>query len=236
MVDKEFVRLLSIVLLSLLTACAGPPRHARREPPVRTLLFADRVWEVRPSTRSAAPGPNAWSDAAEAAWVDEDGLHLRLDRADGAWRSVELSTTLPPEAVHVAATLATPVGQLDPAAVVGLFVYKDDQHEADIEFSRWGHADQALNAQFAVAPYEPDQRHRFRVEPEATRSHHVLDWRGDRVAFQSRVNGAVVAEWRHTAAHWTDRTGYRLHLNLWMYEGRAPDGPSEVVFSDLVVE
>lgn len=230
------MRLLTLSLLGLLTSCAGPPRHAPREAPRRTLLFADRVWEVRPTARSAAPGPNAWSDAPVAAWVDEDGLHLRLDRAGGAWRAVELSTTLPPEALHVAATLATPLAQLDPAAVVGLFVYKDDQHEADIEFSRWGHADQALNAQFAVAPYGPGLRHRFRVEPETARSHHVLDWREDRVAFQSRVDDQVVAEWRHTAPHWTDRSGYRLHLNLWMYEGRAPDGPSEVVFSDLVVE
>jgi hypothetical protein len=43
------------------------------------------------------------------------------------------------------------VDTLDKNAVLGLFTYKDDSHEVDIEFSKWGIAD-LNNGWFTVQP------------------------------------------------------------------------------------
>jgi len=186
----------------------GPSRPAAPPtlpgPDARTIAFSGREWVVRPAGRSQSPGPNDWSDDPTSVWVDERGLHLVIRRQGGTWRSVELSTALPPDAAHVSAILETPLDDLDPRAVAALFVYRDDQHEADIELSRWG------------------QRHRFRLAGDLSPTEHVLDWRADRVAFHSRSAERVLQEWRHTDAQWTERDGYRLFVNLWLYQGRAP--------------
>jgi hypothetical protein len=193
---------------------------------------------VRAPGEGQVPGPNAWADDLDAAWVDEGGLHLRIREAGGRWRSVELSTVLPPEAVHVEARLVLLGGALDAQAVLGLFLYRDDAHEADIELSRWGRHGASSDAQFAVAPYGPGELHRFTLSAERAESVLVLDWRADRVAFEARQGGQVVAEWRHTDPDWNSRDGYRLHINLWLYQGLPPlDGkPVEAILREVRVE
>lgn len=230
-------------LLLLLGSSCFAHQAPRGDPPpplsasTRAVLFGGRTWAIRASGEGQVPGPNDWSDREDAVWVDDGGLHLVLRRDGDRWRGVEMSTVLPPEAVHVQATVASPLSVLPAEAVFGLFVYRDDDHEADIELSRWGSPHIGTNGQFAVAPYGNDQKHRFQLDPAAGGSELVLDWRVDRVAFEARQSGRVLAEWRDTGERWRVRDGYRLHLNLWLYEGRPPaDGKDvEVVLSELVV-
>jgi len=58
-------------------------------------------------------------------------------------------------------TLASPVDQLDPNAVLGLFTWYDDpaqaNREIDIEFSRWGDPNRTTNANYVVQPYRDRQ-------------------------------------------------------------------------------
>ncbi|MCO4770693.1 MAG: hypothetical protein KDA24_11745 [Deltaproteobacteria bacterium] len=171
-------------------------------------------------------------------WVDEEGLHLALRREGGQWLAVEISTELPPDALHVEVELATALDELDPQAVSAVFVYRDDEHEADIEFSRWGVRGPVPNAQFAVAPYGPGELHRFRLGGDLAPSTHVLDWRADRVAFHSSQGGRVIEEWRHTDPAWEARDGYRLIINLWLYQGRRPafGRPMEIIYSAIRVD
>lgn len=229
-------------MAALLAGCAPGSRRDTAPtlpgPDARRIEFSGREWVVRPPGRHQSPGPNDWTDATESVWVDEKGLHLTLRRTGGAWRSVELSTDLPADAVHVRATLETQLDLLDPQAVAAIFVYRDDEHEADIEFSRWGHPGAAPNAQFAVAPYRKGERHRYRLRGDLAPTQHVLDWRADRVAFHASDGTQVLEEWRHAAPEWTEREGYRLFVNLWLYEGRAPlfGNKAEVFFSEVLVE
>ena len=230
------------LIAALLAGCVAGNRRDTSPtlpgPEARRIEFSGREWIVRPSGRHQSPGPNNWTDDEDSLWVDDNGLHLTLRPVGGSWPSVELSTSLPPEAVHVAATLETPLDRIDPRAVTALFIYRDDLHEADIEFSRWGAPGEAPNAQFAVAPYGADERHRFRLPGDLSPTRHVLDWRSNRVAFHSGEGPNILEEWRHTSSAWTEREGYRLFVNLWLYEGRDPlsNDTIEVVFSEILVE
>ncbi len=228
----------AVLLVAALTVpWAGCPRRDTAPTTVvhevaRYVKFAGRDWVVRPSGRREAPGPNHWSDSDESVWVDDQGfLHLKVRKARGRWLAAEIHTPLPAEPFHLEVTTATPMRELDPNVVAGFFAYKDDSNEIDIELSEWG-ARGGFNTQFAVAPYGEGDRHRFTAPSDVLEVVHVMDWRADRVALASRVGDRTLAEWRRAGPRFADRSGYRLHINLWLYQGKPPTDREEV---ELVV-
>ena len=203
----------------------------------RTVEFEGRTWLVRPTSRGLeAPGPNHWSDSPRAAWVDEKGwLHLALRRGFWGWRAVQLSSALPDGPVHVEVVVDTPSHDLDPQVVAGLFLYKDDAHEIDVELSEFGGLD--FNVQYVVAPHTAEHRVRFR-QPENRRGvRHVLDWRAGRVALRSEDEHRVLKEAEFPTDHLGEQSGYRLILNLWLYQGRPPrrGKPVELVIRSVEI-
>ncbi len=195
----------------------------------RTLAFDGRTWLVRPSSRRLeAPGPNRWSDSERSAWVDEHGLlHMAVRPGPLGWFSVELSTELPAGPLHVEVVVETPSQDLDPAVVAGLFLYKDDEHEIDIELSEFG-GGLGFNAQYVIAPHTPGYQVRFQ-QPENRRGvRHVIDWRGERVALRSEDQYRVIREAAFPTTHLGERSGYRMILNLWLYQGQPPRRPKPV--------
>jgi hypothetical protein len=209
-------------------------------PAAAPLDWSGLVWRVRDTAgRAAPPGPNVFS--ADNVCVYPDGLlHLRIQAADDGWTCAELVTlrTICYSTItfHVASDLTT----LPPSAVLGLFVYQDDSHEIDIEFSRWGRPDEDAG-QYVLQPGSVASHvHRFSV-PAAASSLHSLSWQPDALRFTSLWTPDPPAE--PLVEQWTlalpqdipppDRE--HLVLNLWLYQQAPPgDGqPVEVVLAGV---
>jgi len=210
-----------------------------------TVEFADRTWNVRGGT--GGPGPNHWSDAADAVWVDADGaLHLTIRAtADGTWACTEVwlddPTTFGPHTFYVDSRFDA----YDPNVVLGLFTYQDDTHEIDIELAKWG-APAGDTLWYTVQP--PDADSQWSAAPTLSGSYttHQFDWQPGGVHFRSwhghypepPDSSWVFGDYTTTAAHVPDATAAMpVHMNLWLVNGRAPtDGQDvEVVIRGAVI-
>jgi hypothetical protein len=203
-----------------------------------TVWFSGYSWKIRnsPDTRSN-PGQNYWSSSNENVWVDNAGyLHLKITNRNGKWYCPEIYI---PQAlgygVYVFHT-ASPIDKLDKNVVLGLFTYKDDNHEIDIEYARWGQ-EGGLNSGFTVqpAPYTPDNAFRFATQLTGFESTHIFSWRSDKVIFETiqgncrevdASNEKIIQLWQSRVSY--DADGARTIINLWLYQGLAPSDLQEV--------
>jgi len=205
--------------------------------------FAGYLWEVKSGT-GLGPGPNSWSSSPNFVWVDEAGLHLRIAQVEGTWYCAEVMLLETLGYGRYQFTFSSAVDVLDPQAVLGAFLYRDDAHEIDLELTRWGDPLATTNGQYVVQPYMlPDHLERFSLSlDERQLSTHTIDWGAEAVVFQSYL-GATADVPEEQVASWTfgdasaipSTEGMAVHLNLWLYEGAAPqDGQAiEVVISDF---
>jgi hypothetical protein len=243
------------------TAARGPMQQQQEEGQgqITSLSFSHHTWRVKDSGHGkAGPGPNYFNRSNAA--VDAQGrLHLRISgrRGDGGnsgagWACAEvyaaralgfgryrwvLDTSLSAGFGGVAAD-----GGMDPNVVLGLFLYKDDSHELDIEFSRWGrHYGENKTADYAVQPWSPQLTTALHwVEPlHVAATYHQLDWSADAVMFESGrlqadgTAGAVIQRWSFTnASRIPAADGMLPRMNFWLSRGETnmtADARPEVV-------
>src|SRR5262249_21005629 len=124
--------------------------------------------------------------------------------------------------------LDSPVHQLDPSAVLGLFTWSDEpafaHRELDVEFGRFGD----FPAKYAVQPYSSPGHDRDFTPPPATSSTHAIVWGPGLVRFCSWEGSASQPSTTTViAAHTFDRGvpvpgGEQVRLNLWLQKGRPP--------------
>jgi hypothetical protein len=195
-------------------------------PPRRTVAFAGQRWEIKQG-RDLGPGPNQWSDGDECVRLDEEGsLHLGIARAEGRWSCAEVTA---PDSLGYGAyrwVIAGDLTALDPRTVLGIFLYEDDAHEVDFELSRWGKA-RDRNAQFVVQPPTEESRHRFdtgRAKVITCR----LDWKESSVRCRcwegDDPSRAPLADWTYSGKNLPRPGATRVHLNLWLFQGKPPIG------------
>jgi len=203
-------------------------------PPGTTVAFSGYSWAVKSSTGLVGPGPNVFSSSTENVWVDADGqLHLRITSRDGRWLSAEVFLDHSLGYGTYKFTIASPVGALDPNAVLGLFTWNDDpaynHRELDVEFARWGNAGDPTNAQYVVQPYDRVGNLTRFVEPLSAPSVHAFTWGAKGVNFASTdATGHTIANWRYTGSNVPRAGGERTHINLWLNRGLAPANGAEV--------
>lgn len=202
----------------------------------RTISFAGQEWIVRSGT--GGPGPNQWSDSAESVWVDRDGLHLKIRNIDGVWHCAEVTSERPTRYGVHRFYVASRIDLLDRNVVASPFLYKDDSHEVDIEFSRWQKMS-GEDAQYVVQPSHDGNLHRFRSQLEQPFSTHSFDWQRDSIHFKSFVGHAeepsekpfFIQEWTYEGAdNPAESEGLRIHINLWLIKGEPPSDRKEVEF------
>jgi hypothetical protein len=218
--------------------------HARPSP-ARTIGFSGYNWTVKTSAGKVGPGPNYFSNSVNNVWVDGEGrLHLKITKDRGRWYSAEIVSTESFGYGTYRFYLESPVDNLDPNVVLGLFTWNDDpaynHREIDIEFSRWGAAGND-NAQYVVQPYtNPSNILRFNQPAGLAASTHSFHWLAGSVEFES-VSGAyvpppgtntVTRQWTLTGAS-PVAGGENARMNLWLFQGHAPlDGRDvEVIVS-----
>ncbi len=252
--------LLTLLMAGAIWAAPGKGRGGKKPPPppptrppdcavtytgyTTRIAFADHVWAVKDHGNSTAgPGPNRFSDSTDSVWVDADGrLHMKIRRRKGKWYAAEVINLCTLGYGTYRFHLDSPVDNLDPNVVLGLFTWSDqpaDNHrELDIEFSRWSDPNN-LNAQYVVQPYD-QQGNMFRFfQTGAAQTTQILTWTPGVAQFESRVG------------HWTPNDPgplYSSHpfnngipaswdenprINLWLFQGRPPtDGKSvEVIIN-----
>lgn len=213
----------------------------------RTIFFAGHEWDVKDSgSEQVGPGPNYFSSSERNVWVDSAGrLHLRIDYSKGRWRTAEVVSKTSFGYGTYRFYLDSPVNDLDPSAVLGLFTFdrtapEVEYREIDIEFSRWSDPAEPLVGQYVVQPYyEPGHMVRFEMPPfpETT---HSFEWTSGAIHFRSlRGHLAepleptdIIDDWTYPFTPFTPGAE-KARLNLWLFRGTPPtDGrPVEVVVS-----
>jgi len=184
------------------------------------------VWLVKSTGDGrAGPGPNVFSDAASNVFVGAEGrLHLRITQVREQWRCAEVRLAASLGYGRYAVTLASPIHALDPQVVLGLFTYDHDDaadhhREIDIEFSRWGDADEQRAAQFVMQPAEGDSVVRVEVGDQAP-SEQSFTWTRRSVTFAASNTTPPTAT--YSGAKVPSAGTETFTINLWLYGGKPP--------------
>jgi hypothetical protein len=218
------------------------------QPLVRVIHFAGRTWNVKNGTNKG-PGPNNWSDSQDSVWVDTQGcLHLKIRKVGSSWHCAEVWTT---ETTHYGLHRFYVMGrpdQMDSNVVLSPFLYHDDEHEIDIEFSRWGNPllwPSSTNSQYVVQPGSTSgNTHRYQTSLNGDLSTHYFDWQPNEIRFKSfhghypepPDSNYLIDQWPYTGPDIpADSLGLNIHINLWLMNGLAPGNGQEVemVFKDI---
>lgn len=195
-----------------------------------TRSFSGYTWYVKMGN-GLGPGPNNWSASLENVWIDEEGsLHLKITNKDGLWWCAEVYL---PDSLGFGKytfTISSRIDLLDPQAVGAPFIYRDDFHEIDVEFSRWGDPTATENAQYVIQPYDyPGNLERFQITlSDAAVSTHQILWNSDLITFRS-VQGTdidseenLIHAWEYTGPDIPEAEGMLVHINLWLFLGMQP--------------
>jgi hypothetical protein len=210
------------------------------ESPQRTVEFSGCTWNVR--SGYGGPGPNTFSDSQENVWMDDKGyLHLRILRKNTIWTCAEVYTTHYTRYGLHQFVVSGHIDSLDANVVLGLFVYANDTHEIDIEFSRWGSAGLENNGWYTVQPSGAGNSYGFPFSLSKSVSTHSFNWQETYINFSSYQGvtsppPAFLAFWNYTGSSIpksTDRL--RTHINFWLLQGKAPSDTSnlEVIIREV---
>lgn len=231
----------AVAIAVIVLATGATPLFAAGKPGYPDkITWAGESWSVKTSRAAVGPGPNVFAKGNVS--VDAAGrLHLRIaQNAAGTWTSAEIVGPRTYGYGTYTFELASPVHALDPNVVLGMFTWSDKpqyaHREIDIEFARWGDADDPTNAQYVVQPHgAPGHLQRF-AQPADSTSTHRFTWAPGRIDWASFDSaGNPIASYTYAGSD-VPRTGdERVRLNLWQFGGRPPtDGqPIEVVVSSF---
>jgi hypothetical protein len=212
-------------------------------PSVNAFHFSGYDWDVKSSGEYVfGPGPNVFSDDLDNVWVDEEGkLHLRITYRDGVWRCAEVISNDSFGYGTYRFYIDSPVDELDPNVVLGLFTWSDDPayayREIDVEVARWGNASDPTNAQFVVQPWNrTGNLTRWTIPSGASPTTYSFDWEADNIAFESRdgayspdaASTPVIASWNYTGQDIPVPGDEQVRMNLWLVSGRSPVNGQEV--------
>ena len=240
------MELVMMVIASTLAA-AAPSARLDRGAPSRTVNAFGMTWAAKRGW--GGPGPNVWSDDQAAVFVDRatGALHLRAIATQARKSSArvfncsEVALTTPLgfgtyewDVVGDASAL----GGADPHVVLGMFLYKNDTEELDIELARWGNSStHAHNADFVNQPGTgAGNRGFWTLPPGHAQTTYRIQWNATAVvwtAFSPQRSGQPFAQQVSRSNVPADEEGMLVHLNLWMFQGKATAIPDviEVIFS-----
>jgi hypothetical protein len=238
-------RLTIFLFLLAMTGCSGKETEFVIPDGARVISFSGYEWVVTTTgEQKAGPGPNYFSDSEENVWVDERGrLHLKITYRGGRWNCARVELARHTGYGKYVFYVSSRPDSLDRQVVWGLYTYKNDEEEIDIEFSRWGF-DNNQEAQYAIQPsYKPGNKARFRMNMEGSYSTHLFDWTRKWIDFASYhghrlhpVNETeIIARWRYYGNDIPPDSDEKLKMNLWLFRGTPPlNGKETEVVVDRV--
>ncbi len=200
-------------------------------------MWSGYEWNIKAGI-GLGPGPNNWNDDTESVYVDNQGnLHLKMIYLNNKWYCAEISSVN--EFGYGTFTFNTrSTLDLDPNAVFGMFIYSDDCHEIDIEYSKWGNFLNNTNASFTVQPQnaccvnspcnptyiDNINIHRFNAQLNQE-SLNSFSWSPTTVEFKN-TSPTLTTKWNPPLNTYIPRYPTLLpthvHLNLWLFQGNPP--------------
>ncbi|WP_117882268.1 glycoside hydrolase family 16 protein [Aureibaculum luteum] len=245
---KSTLTYLSFLLLFplfMMNSCSASNGDKDEEIPVvttRIITFSGYEWVVRTTKDDKqGPGPNFFSDSEENVWVDNDGkLHLKVVQRDGIWYCAGITLRQTQGHKKYVFYLSSRVDQLDENVVAGLFTYKNDEEEIDIEFSRWSDTENQ-NSQFAIQPsYVAGNKTRYDMNLDSNLTTHFFDWQADKIDFGSYEGhtlepetNAIINTWTYTGEAIPPLNDERLKINLWLFRG---NGPTDNKAAEMIID
>lgn len=215
--SRTFVYATTFISFVLSFFFAVLPVHATG----RTVEFSGYNWAVK--SGYYGPGPNYWTDNQEDVFVDQSGaLHLKVIQRDGVWRSSEV--WLPSSLGYgtYEFDISSRVDQLDTQIVAAPFLYQDDTHEIDIEYSRWGYP-QNSNTWYNIQPFSiAGNQKKFTTIQGSGPITARIEWSSDKIILSTMQNGLPLSTWLYTGANNFAPGKERVHINFWMYEAKPP--------------
>ncbi len=171
-------------------------------------------------------------------------LHLKITNVNGRWYCAELTSTQTLGYGTYIFYTTSRIDTLDKNVVLGLFAYRDDSHEIDIEYSKWGLTN-FNNGWFTVQPppyVSGVNQKSYNLRLYGDYSTHYFTWDRKSVFFQSfgghysigtQPVDNVIASF--TSNRQVSADGVKAHINLWLYQGKAPSNglPAEVVIKSF---
>jgi hypothetical protein len=205
-----------------------------------TVQFSGYTWTIRNTgTATSGPGPNVFNGSN--AWVDANGwLHLKITKntTTGKWNCAEIYSTQKFGYGTYQWQVEGAIGSFDKNIVLGLFNYSgnDEYDEMDIEFARWGN-DAWPNLNYTVWPAAGGQgpweysknfslngtytTHRF------TRSPNSVVFKSMGGFYNDDTNLFATATCSSPTSS-ISTLSMPIHMNLWLYDGKAPSNGNEV--------
>ena len=184
-------------------------------------------------TDRSDPGNNYWND--QGVWVDnQNRLHLTIINNGGKWYCSGLETVDKYTYGTFTWTVASPVYTFDKNSVLGLFTYRDDNNELDIEPSRWGFEDDT-NLDYTVQPFEVKGNERtYKVTgTDGVNTTYRIEWKPTYIKFSSKQNGKVINEWNYTKTSSIPKTSQNACMNLWLIKPPSDGKNIECIISDF---
>lgn len=211
----------------------------------RFIEFAGFTWFVK-SGGPIGPGPNYWSDSPEDVFVDAQGrLHLKILQKDNVWTCSEIYSTRFTTFGEHRFLVDGYIDRMDKNMVLGLFAYAADDAEIDIEYAKWGNAAQTNVGSYTIQPYTtPGNSFSFVSPLNTSSSTHFFNWQSDVISFASlqghhvadAPSSDVIQQWQYRGADIPDVSrNLRIHINFWLFQGKAPSDVSvtEVIITDV---
>ncbi|MBZ4192143.1 glycoside hydrolase family 16 protein [Niabella beijingensis] len=240
--------LLTTIILVFNTGCKksateAPEKDTPSSSP-RVITFAGHEWEVKSSAKEKlGPGPNYFSDSEENVWVDGTGrLHLRITYRNGKWLCAGITLLKSFSYGRYVFEMGSRTDTLDKNIVGGLFTYKNDTQEIDIEFSKWSVTGN-IDAQFAVQPSNrTGNKKRFYLDQDSDVTTHWFNWQQDRIDFASYYGAMTdtaatntIQKWTYTGNDIPPDTDEKVKINLWLFKGVPPSNlkEAEMIVSGL---
>ena len=208
-----------------------------RYPSRRTIEFSGFTWYVKSSEYKLGPGPNYFSDAVDAVWVDAEGLHLTIKKSGTNWYCTEVCMTNKGFGYgKYMFEVKSRVDRIDTNANLGLFMFDysaaNPYREFDFEFMHWrgGAIPSNHNASFVVQPYGNSGNLRtFIIDLTGTNQEttHAASWSGSGIDFVSLNNVGYdisnvfslpgsITNWLYSGDDVPSAGNEQVHINFWL--------------------
>jgi len=229
---RSFKYTILVLTCFILFACSvpvddplPPERTGQVSQALTTLSWSGRTWNVK-SGAGMGPGPNNWSDSSGSVWVDGTGsLNLRVRKISGKWNCAEVWLPAGLGRGTYEFFIKTRTDIIDRNLVNGFFLYQDDTHELDVEWSRWGNASNPNNGDFGIQPSTFQYWSQAIVSGNWQKDRIIWtasDGGPDQVRFQVETGSAIVQDWTQSLPETIDPDLALVHINNWMFQGMAP--------------
>lgn len=244
-----------LVILSAMFSAMNCSSKDKLQEPADTLVNGKRIirfsgydWVVESSASlKQGPGPNYFSNSTDNVWLDKEGrLHLRITNRNGKWYCAKVTLVNSYSHGRYIFRVDSRVDSLDKNVVAGLFTYKNDSEEIDIEFSKWN-IDGNMDSQFAVQPSEKSQnKRRYFLNLDGEKSTHWFNWQPDRIDFASYQGHSaelpaaadIIQKWTYTGTDIPPDVDEKAKINLWLFRGNPPANlkETEMIISGFSIQ